>query len=208
MQLRGVQTLISLLPGFPFMIFIQSEQKMWWRNLTMGKKTTKQKPPPPGRLLYSRFFGGKANMGENLLYNTVTETRSGFALIDFLVYKCTRMHTFGSLVKLKTKYDYLFSFYNFSEMFGTGKVFLKKKNVQILTAEVVFNTVIIFSSKNGNTLCGSFWLEGLKAETSICLIYLKPKLTAPVINVKQDSIRLYATFWKKGENTKRKQINK
>lgn len=32
-------------------------------------------------------------------------------------------------------------------MFGTGKVYLKKKNVQILTAEVVFNTAIIFSKK-------------------------------------------------------------
>lgn len=41
-------------------------------------------------------------------------------------------------------------------MFGTGKVYLKKKNVHILTAEVVFNTVIIFSNKNGNTLGGSF----------------------------------------------------
>lgn len=65
-----------------------------------GEKNYETEAPTPGRLLYSRFFGGKANMGENLLYNTVKETRSGFALIDFLVYKCTRMYTFGSLVKL------------------------------------------------------------------------------------------------------------
>lgn len=36
-------------------------------------------------------------------------------------------------------------------MFGTGKVYLKKKNVQILTAEVVFNTAIIFSKQKMET---------------------------------------------------------